>query len=157
MNLIPWRSKKPSETEGSSIERFRSDMDRMMDRLFHDPWAALETPLRVFANWPALDVNETDDAVTVNVEVPGIDAKDLDIHVAGNLLTITGEKKEQHEEKNRNCYRSECRYGSFRRQVQLPGSVDPDQVTAEYRNGILTIELAKSQQTRPKHIELKTE
>jgi HSP20 family protein len=155
MNLIPWRNGNKS----SSIQRmpadepfraFRTEMDRLFDRFlgeFDTSFGDLFTPT---GEWvPAFDVAETDDAFTVRAEIPGVDPKDVEITVAGNILTVAGEKSDKNEERGRGFFRSERCFGSFRRSIQLPATVDTDKVKAEHANGVVTIRLAKSESATP--------
>lgn len=158
MALIPWRSKQGDggRTEGSPLATLRTEMDRLFDTYLREPWAAMEWPFGPERPWaPAIDVAETEDEVTVRAEIPGIDPKDLDVSVTGSELTFSGEKKETMEKKDKNFFRSETRYGSFRRSVTLPATVDPNQVEADYANGVVTIRLKKAQKTPAKRVEIK--
>ncbi|MCW5776933.1 MAG: Hsp20/alpha crystallin family protein [Phycisphaeraceae bacterium] len=156
MNLTLRRSKHrepASIAPGASLGRLRDEMDRLFERFVGDSgdwWG--RTPEGVV---PALDVSETDTEVTVRAEVAGIDPKDLDISIAGNVLTVAGEKREETERKDEDYYHCERRFGSFKRMVHLPESVDPDRVTAEQENGVVTIRIAKEAGAMPKRVEVK--
>ncbi|UCG31863.1 MAG: Hsp20/alpha crystallin family protein [Phycisphaerales bacterium] len=158
MSLIPWRGKSRSAAIGepvpqTSLQRFRDEIDRTFERFFRDPWGAVESGLSAFGPWgPAVDVSQTDTEVAVRAEIPGLDPKDLDITIQGNMLVLAGEKRESAEEKGKDFSYSECRYGSFRRTIELPSSIDPDKVTAEHKNGVITIRIEKSQAEQPKRI-----
>ena len=104
---------------------------------------------------PALDVVENDHEVVVRVEVPGIAAKDVDVSVSGSTLTISGSKQEHEERKEETYYRSERRFGAFRRVVELPESIDPTKIVAESDNGVITIKVAKKPGVKPRQIEIK--
>ena len=103
-----------------------------------------------------LDVSETDDEVQVRAEVPGIEPKDLDISLAGDVLTLSGEKVDEHRSEKESRYYSERHFGSFRRAVKLPCLVDPDHVEAKHRNGVVTVTLRKAVAVRPKRIKVKS-
>lgn len=156
-NLIPWRAKQQGNGDRehawlSPVEQFHSEVDRLFDRFFSDDW---RTPALwpEWENWsPSLDVTETDNEVTIRAELPGVDPKDLDISVTGELLTLSGQKKQTTERKDKNVYHSECRYGSFRRSIPLPAEVKADDVTAEYKNGVLSIRLKKESAGQTKRI-----
>jgi len=105
--------------------------------------------------YPPLDIVESPDSVRVQAELPGVKPEEIDISVEGNTLVITGEKKESSEQRERDYYRMERRYGSFRRYVTLPAEVKADKVEAKYTDGILTITLPKSEQTKARHITVK--
>jgi HSP20 family protein len=101
-----------------------------------------------FAVTPAIDIVEKDDAYEVTAELPGLDAKNVDLQLADGVLTIKGEKKEEKEEKTKDRYVSERRYGSFRRSLQVPTSVDADKIEASYKSGVLTVTLPKSAESQ---------
>lgn len=159
MNLIPWRN-KPQVREGgelSPVAALRNEMDRLFDSFFREPFGALDWPLWGQDKWsPAIDVAENDQELTVRAELPGIDPKELDVTVAGNQLVLSGEKKESSEHEGKDFYRSETRYGSFRRSVPLPEGVDTENVDAQYANGVLTLRLKKIAPAAAKRIEVKT-
>lgn len=104
---------------------------------------------------PPLDISETDEDIIVKAEIPGIELKDIDISISGDILTIKGEKKEEKEEKGRNYHFIERSYGCFSRSVTLPASVKHEQVKAEYKKGILEIALPKSEKVKVKKIPVK--
>ena len=105
---------------------------------------------------PAIDVVEHADRFTVECDLPGLDQKDIEISMASGVLTIKGEKKGEKVTEKAKVYRKETWEGSFQRTVALPASVDADKVDASYRNGVLTIELPKSEEARTRKIELKS-
>jgi HSP20 family protein len=154
MNLIPWgirieRANGGSDTTG--ITRLRSEMDQLFDQFFHDPWGTMFRG----TGYPAVDVNENNQEVTVTAELPGIDPKDVEIDVSGSTLTISGEKKQECEETKQNYHYMERSFGRFQRSIELPSSVDPDKVDAVYKNGTLTISLAKRPDAMRRKIEVK--
>ena len=159
-NLLSWRDKasdSDAEEAGSALARFHSEIDHLFERFFEDPpWGgSRQSPeWRGWAGaWsPSLDVSEAAGEYVVRVEVPGVDAKDFDISVSGDVLSISGEKKEESKEHRGNVYRSERRFGSFRRAVRLPDAVDSDKIDAEYDKGVLTIRLAKSEKAAGRRI-----
>jgi HSP20 family protein len=105
---------------------------------------------------PALDVSETDTVIDVRMDLPGITAKDIDIQVNGNLLTVSGERKEEKEEKGKAVHRGERSYGQFFRSVTLPSNVIESEVAAEYKDGVLTIKLPKTEQSKAHKIKVKS-
>jgi HSP20 family protein len=134
-----------------------------VDRLFHDfQTGFLQTPFYrtlpdIESFWrdglgfnvtPAIDIVEKDKAFEVTAELPGLDAKNINIQLADGMLTIKGEKQEEKEEKTKDRYVSERRYGSFRRSLQIPGSVDTDKIDANFKSGVLTVTLPKSPETQ---------
>ena len=106
--------------------------------------------------YPSVDIEENDNEYILRAEIPRMESKDVDISLNDNVLTIKGEKKMEKEEKERNCYHVERRYGRFQRTFQLPANVDSDNVKAECSNGVLTVHIAKSPETKPKKIEIKS-
>jgi HSP20 family protein len=138
---------------GGPLWRLRDEMNDLFGRFFED-WPLAGTRQETW--WPVLDIAEHEDAVVVNAELPGLKSDEIDISVQNNVLTISGQKKESKEEKGEEYYHVERRFGSFRRDVTLPASVDADKVEASYRDGVLTITLPKTEQAKPKRIEVKT-
>ncbi len=96
-------------------------------------------------NWvPDVDIIDGEREVTVRAEIPGIDPKDLEVTVSGDVLTISGQKSEEKEERGKAFFRSERRYGAFRRSLMLPPRVDPLKVSAEVDKGVLTVRIPKT-------------
>ncbi|MEW5805068.1 MAG: Hsp20/alpha crystallin family protein [bacterium] len=127
-------------------------MSRMVDEFF-GPMEGMRS-----AMWsPSLDITETEDKVTATVELPGIRPEDMDISISDNILTIRGEKREERKAEEGYAYCCERQYGEFRRSVELPSSVNSERVNATYRNGILTIEMPKSEEMKRKKISIRAE
>jgi len=134
-----------AKREEHPLSTLRRDMDGLLQRFFGD----FEMPKWPdFPFSPKVDVSETDSAVKVTAELPGIDEKELDVSLAGDTLTIRGEKKEEKETKKKHLYRMERSYGSFQRSVPLPAEIDPDKAKASFKKGVLTLELPKSGKAR---------
>jgi HSP20 family protein len=104
---------------------------------------------------PPVDIYEDEHNVTLKMEVPGIDEKDLNVRVESNTLTVHGERKIEKEEKEENFRRVERQYGSFTRSFTLPSSLDTENVQANYDKGMLEIRLAKRAETKPKQVKVK--
>jgi HSP20 family protein len=146
----------------SSITRwdpFRelTQLQERMDRLFRDNVGysgSREEALEQGSFIPPVDVYEDEHNITLKLEVPGIDQKDLDIRIENNTLTVRGERKLEKEEKQENFHRIERRYGSFVRNFQLPTTLDAEKVNANYDNGVLKITLAKKAEAKPKQIQV---
>jgi HSP20 family protein len=136
------------------VSRLRREMDRLWDDYYGDKRRGLQPLQPEFA--PAVDVKETAAAVVVKAEVPGMDAKDINISVTGEVLTIKGEKKSEREEKEENYHLVERHYGSFSRSLVLPAAVDLDKIEAKYDKGVLTVTCPKKEEVKPKAIEIKT-
>jgi HSP20 family protein len=105
---------------------------------------------------PAVDLSETVDKIIIKAEIPGVDPKDINISIQDNILLVNGEKREEKEETGKSFYRIERHYGSFSRTIDLPSSVDPDKINAEYKNGVLEITMEKKEAMKPKQIPVKT-
>jgi HSP20 family protein len=103
---------------------------------------------------PPVDIYEDEHAITLKMEIPGIDEKDIDIRIENTTLTVHGERKMEKEEKEENFRRVERQYGSFTRSFTLPSSVDIGQVSADYQKGMLKIRLAKKAEAKPKQIKV---
>lgn len=103
---------------------------------------------------PAVDVLEDDDSVRVIAELPGLDEKDFSVEVEGSRLLLRGEKKTSREHKDRNCYYSECSYGSFSRVIPLPCDVQADKASATYKKGVLEVVLPKTEEAKSKRIKV---
>lgn len=145
--LTPWRPFRELTT-------LRDEMDRLWNRFFGD-WPSLE-PFR--GEWvPSLDVSETKDDLVVKVEVPGLEAKDIDISIINDVLTIKGEKKQEKEEKDEDFHTVERAYGTFSRSIRLPVDVDSNRIKATHKNGVLKIVLPKSEKAKSKEIKIKVE
>jgi HSP20 family protein len=104
-----------------------------------------------------VDVSETADKIVVKAEVPGLDSKDIDISLSGDILTIKGEKKSEREEKEENYHLVERSYGSFARSIRLPVGVEADKIEASYKQGVLTVTCPKKEEVKAKPIEIKAE
>ena len=155
MNLIPWKNKQSSERrELAPIGGLREEMDRLFENYFRQgPWDTFDRLLAPVTGYgPMLDVTEDDKCITVKADLPGVEPADIDVRVSGDLLTICGEKKEEHEEKRAGYQHTERRFGSFERTIRLPGEVDPDKAQAEYRNGVLTVKMDRAPGTVRKRI-----
>jgi HSP20 family protein len=139
-------------------EPFRefSTMQERMNRLFRDSYRpeGPEDALITTSFAPPVDIYEDEHTVTLKLEVPGIDEKDIDVRIDNNTLTVHGERKMEKEEKEENFRRVERQYGSFTRSFTLPSSVDPAQVIANYNQGVLKISLAKKAEAKPKQIKV---
>jgi HSP20 family protein len=139
-------------------EPFRefSVLQARMNRLFQSNLAAgRDEELAANTGFaPAVDVYEDEHNITLKLEVPGIDEKDIDIRLENHTLTVRGERKLEKEEKEENFHRIERRYGSFFRSFTLPNVVDTENVKADYDKGVLKISLAKKAEAKPKQIKV---
>lgn len=107
------------------------------------------------SDWaPLVDISEDDHAYAIKVELPEMKREDIKVGVENGVLSVSGERKQEKEEKNRRFHRVERSYGSFVRQFDLPENADPAQISAEYRDGVLTINVRKSERARPRAIDI---
>jgi len=133
------------------LDRMRREMDRLWESITRDNY-----PSTFDYDWvPSLDLSDRGDSLVAELEVPGMDPKDINISVTGDVLTISGEKKREKEEKEHDYHLVERSYGKFSRSVRLPSTVNPDRVEASYKDGILSISLDKAEQAKTKRIEVK--
>ena len=169
--------KTPVKSEEKGIQRAPAEwspfanLRREFDRMLEDfPWGwrrpltrsafDVEPFWRGFAGVgavPAVDIAEKDKEYEITAELPGMDESNIDVKFADGLLTLKGEKKEEKEEKNKDYYLSERRYGSFQRSFSVPDGVDAEKIEAAFKNGILTVTLPKTPeaQKKEKKIEIK--
>ena len=142
-------------TRWEPFREFATLQDRM-NRLFRESYneAGPDEALTTSTFAPAIDVYEDEHKVTLKVEVPGIDEKDIDVRVENNILTVHGERKIEKEEKEENYRRVERQYGSFTRTFALPTTVDSENVSATYDKGVLKIALPKKAEAKPKQIKV---
>ena len=105
------------------------------------------------SHWkPAVDVYDNDNSIVVKAEMPGVDKKDIDISIKDGILTLTGERSVDNEVKDNDVYFMERAYGRFHRSFRLPGEVDPDAIKADYRDGVLKVEIPKPEKSKSKQI-----
>jgi HSP20 family protein len=145
-------------TRWEPFREFSTMQDRMnrMNRLFRESYSpeGPEEALTTTNFAPPVDIYEDEHTITLKMEVPGIDEKDIDVRLENNTLTVHGERKFEKEEKEENFRRVERQYGSFTRSFTLPSSVDTGQVSAHYDKGVLKINLAKKAEAKPKQIKV---
>ena len=145
-------------TRWEPLREFSALQDRLnrMNRLFRESYSP-EVPddsLTTTTFAPPVDIYEDEHNITLKLEVPGIDEKDINVSVENSTLTVHGERKIEKEEKEENFRRVERQYGSFTRSFTLPSSVDSGQVSAHYDKGVLKIKLAKKAEAKPKQIKV---
>jgi HSP20 family protein len=156
-DLVPFRwgglrrvdEDRTFDTLRAEMEALHRNIDRAFGNvlggpsLLGDVWASRDVV-------PSVDVTEDDKGFNVTVELPGMDEKDVAVSVADRVLTIRGEKKEEKEKKDKDVYRRERAYGSFRRVMELPADVDAENIAASFKKGVLTIALPKSKEAQAK-------
>ena len=133
-----------------------SNLQDRVNRIFRESYSpeGPEEALTTSSFAPPVDVYEDEHNITLKIEVPGIDEKDIDVRIENNTLAVHGERKFEKEEKEENFQRVERHYGSFTRSFTLPNSVDPEQVSAHYDKGVLKIRLAKKTEAKPRQIKV---
>ena len=134
-----------------------STLQDQMNRLLRESYSSPSGPEEALTTTgfaPPVDIYEDEHNITLKLEVPGIDEKDIDVRIENNTLTVHGERKLEKEEKEENYRRVERQYGSFTRSFMLPSSVDSGQVSANYDRGVLKISLAKKAEAKPKQIKV---
>ncbi len=137
--LLPWRAPWNLEEEFNRLfEDFGKDLGSVEERFT-----------------PAIDIRETDDAYIVEADVPGLKKEDVHIEVNDDVLTIKGERKNEHEEKRKDYHRIERQSGSFRRTITVPGGFKYDDVDAKFEDGVLRVTLPKREDAKPRRIEVK--
>lgn len=132
-----------------------TSLRREMDDLFNEDWDLCPRVPRKETWAPAINLEETDNELIVTADVPGIDPKDLDISLDNNILTIKGEQKEEKEEKKKNYHRVERAYSALQRSIMLPSEVDSSRISAKNKNGVVTITMPKTAESKRKKIEVK--
>ncbi len=142
------------------IDPFRR-MSEQMERMFEDLVGMTSLPTRMRTReagmpLPDVDVSETKEALEVDVDLPGMQERDIDITLSNGVLTVRGERKEERENQGRNYYRCERSHGVFSRRIMLPYNVDEEKVEARFDRGVLHITMPKSQEVKSReHIEIK--
>ena len=165
---VPVEVKKtaPAQTNVPDVwHSFRGEMDRLFDRF---GFPSLRRMFDIEPSWrsaspfnfsaPAIDMSEDEKVYKISAELPGIDAKDIDVSVSGDTLVLRGEKRQAKEEKDKNYHFSERAYGSFQRSFQLPSTVDRDRVADDFSKGVLTVTPPKTAEAQKpqKKIEVKS-
>jgi HSP20 family protein len=170
-SVMPIRELLPSIWKRNDMSSKRVDeqpfysLQREMNSLFDDFFKGFDlAPLgrerehfNIFS--PSIDIKENDKEVSIKVELPGMDEKDIEVSLTDDALSIKGEKKEEKEDKSKNYYRMERSYGSFSRTAQLPTGIDSQKADAVFKNGVLTITVPKTEEAKAevKKIKVKTE
>lgn len=149
MQLKRWQ--KPDLTGWSPVDHLSTLKDEI-DQLFEAPFGDLLKPSRFFNSWaPTMDVYEDRETVTVRAEVPGMKKEDIEVSLHNGVLTISGERRSE-EHSNAEPYRTERFFGRFSRSITLPSPVAVDKIKASYKDGILTVNLPKTEEAKPKQI-----
>jgi len=135
---------------------FRGRMDRLFNQMLNHAWSPIaaseEVTNRGFL--PAVDIRETPEFLTISAELPGLTKENVQITLENQVLTISGERNFENETKDETCHRIERSYGSFSRSFTLPANLKTDKVDAKFANGVLTIQLPKTEETKPRKINI---
>jgi HSP20 family protein len=145
---------------GASLERWepyrmsdiQTEVNRLFDTFFGRPAPSATHAARTWA--PFVDMQETKDDLVLRLDLPGISEKDVTVSIMGDLLTVRGERRAEHEGEGQNYLHVERVYGKFERAVQLPMAVQADKVRASYRDGVLEIKLPKTEEVKPREIKI---
>ncbi len=154
-NLLPtvWRrSESPlRRAEGNPLFALHREMDRMFDDFFRGfDLSPFDNERSGGTFYPSVDVREDEKEVSVKAELPGMDEKDIEVSLTDNGLTIQGEKKHEREEKGKDNWHRETSYGAFRRMIPLPEGLDMEKVDARFKNGVLTVTVARREEVKAK-------
>ncbi|HPY29860.1 MAG TPA: Hsp20/alpha crystallin family protein [Verrucomicrobiota bacterium] len=153
MMLTRWQ--RPELTSWPVFGRL-SDLRNEIDRLFETPFAEFSRASSLLGGWmPALDLNEDKDHFTVKCELPGMKKDDINLTLHEGCLTISGERRGEQARPDGEVHRAERFVGRFQRTVLLPAPVAVDKISAQYKDGVLTVTLPKTEEAKPKQIEVK--
>ncbi len=146
LDLVKWNPWREMETFSDRINRF------FEDAFLPGTWLRDEGGL---TNWrPVADIYDHDDKIVIKAELPGVDKKDIHVNLENGVLTLSGERSYENEVKEDNYYRKERSYGKFHRAFTLPAGLDPEKIEAEYKDGILKIEIPKPEEKKAKKIKV---
>lgn len=138
------------------LSHLRQQMDRLFEELMPErDWASLPGDGDIWA--PAIEIQETDQDIMVKAEIPGIEAKDLEVQVTQEEVSITGENREEKQTEEKGFFRSELRYGQFQRRIPLPAPIQTDHVKSKFKNGILSLTMPKVENAQRKVVKVKVE
>lgn len=149
--LIRWNQPEVAWPSFGKLSELRNEIDR----LFEAPLSEFATASRLLSGWhPAIDMHEDKDNFYVQVELPGMKKEDIDLSLHDGSLSISGERRHESKQEQSEVYRSERFFGRFQRTIGLPSPVAADKVKAQYKEGVLTITLPKTEEAKPKHIDV---
>jgi HSP20 family protein len=145
---------RPTLTAWPSVGRL-ADLRDEIDRLFDSPLNGFGSVLQSLGDWsPALDIHEDKENFVVKAELPGIKKEDVNVSFQDGCLTISGERKAESKSEDAEVYHTERFFGRFQRTVALPAAVAADKVKAQYHDGVLTVTLPKTEEAKPKQIDI---
>jgi len=134
--------------------RGQATLQDQINRLFNDAFERTEQDSNLTSWAPAVDISENEHELVVRADLPGVEAKDLDIRIENNILTIRGDRRFEKKVNEDNYLRVERAYGSFSRSFSLSNTVNPDGIKADYQNGVLTLNVPKREEAKPKQIKV---
>jgi HSP20 family protein len=141
MALVRW-------DPGSDVDSLQSDFNRFFEGFLGRPVAGTR-------RWaPAMDLSETEDALLLRADLPGLGRDDVSIEIKDNVLTVSGERKAEHEDEREGYHRIERSYGSFSRSLTVPRGIDPGAVTAAFEKGVLEVRIPKPEERKPHRVEI---
>lgn len=144
MNLVRWNP-------WGEMEVLEGRFNRFFNEAFF-PAARLDDDSNHF-NWnPRVDIYDNDNAIVIKAELPGVDKKDIEVDLKDHVLTLKGERSYENEVKEENYYRKERAFGKFHRAFSLPADLDPDKIKADFKDGVLKIDIPKPEEKKPKKI-----
>ena len=144
MNLVKWNPWKEMETVSDRIQRLFDDT------FVPAAWMSRESALR---DWrPKVDIYDHDEKIVIEAEIPGVDKKNIHVEVENGVLTLSGKRSHEKEIKEENYHRRERVHGEFHRSFTLPDGLNPEKIEADFKNGLLKIEIPKPEETQPKKI-----
>lgn len=149
MNLVnydPWRD----------LRNVRQQMDRLWGDRFPSAWNDDSSSIATSVWSPAVDIKEEQDRFELHADLPGVDAKDIDVTMENSVLTIKGERRSETEDQRENYSRTERVYGSFYRRFALPNSAEADKIEASYKDGVLKVVIPKQERAKPRQISVKS-
>lgn len=134
-----------------------NQLRREMDSMFKTPAQGEENSAIATSDWvPAVDIKETDSAFEIHADIPGVDPKDIEVHMENGMLTIRGERKSESKEEKEGYKRVERQWGSFYRRFSLPDSADADKINAKSKNGVLEITIPKQDKAPARKINVES-
>ena len=144
MELMRWNPRR-------ELFGLHNSINRMFDN-FISPTVRSDEVLSVWGWNPVVDIYENEENIVITAELPGVDKKDMTVDVKGRVLTLKGERSTDNEVKEDNYYRQERCYGKFERCFTLPVEIDPEKIKADYKDGVLKIDIPKAEESKPKQV-----
>jgi HSP20 family protein len=147
MTIVRWEPLREFST-------LQNEMNRLFNSVFDTPAAGGNGGTAMRRWMPAMDLLETDDHFVLRADLPGLSEEDVSIELEDTTLTISGQRKAQHEDRQEGAYRVERAFGAFSRSLTLPPGIDPDSVTASFDRGVLEVRVPKPEQRKPRRISI---